>query len=138
MVLTGLVLIGVVAFYRRRWLDALLAGDATAQSLGVPVNRLRMGLFLVAALATAAFVSVAGVIGFVGLMVPHLARGLCGPLHTRLIPAAALIGAMLLTASDIAARLLLAPQELPVGIVTTSIGAIFVFALLLGTRLFSR
>ena len=70
-------------------------------------------------------------IGFVGLMVPHLARGLVGALHGRLIPMAALIGAILLTASDILARVLLAPQELPVGIVTTSVGALFVFALLL-------
>lgn len=134
IVLCGLILIFAVAFHRRRWLDALLAGDTTAQSLGVPVRTLRMGLFLISALATAAFVSVAGVIGFVGLMVPHLARGLVGPLHTRLIPTAALLGAMLLTASDIVARIILAPQELPVGIVTTSIGAIFVFALLLGKR----
>ena len=134
LVLLGLALILVVAFIRRRWLDALLAGDATAQSLGVPIVRLRTTLFLVAALATAAFVSVAGVIGFVGLMVPHLARGLVGPLHSRLVPTAALIGAMLLTASDVVSRVVLAPQEIPVGIVTTSLGAVFVFALLIGTR----
>ena len=131
--MVGFVLIFVFAFYRRRWLDALLAGDATAVSLGVPVTRLRMVMFLIAALATASFVSVAGVIGFVGLMVPHLARGLVGPLHTKLIPTAALIGAALLTGSDILSRLILAPQELPVGIVTTSIGAVFVFVLLIGS-----
>jgi len=134
LILCGLALILAYALYRRRWLDALLAGDTTATSLGVPVGQLRMTMFLAAALATASFVSVAGVIGFVGLMVPHLARGLVGPLHTRLLPAAALIGAILLTGSDIASRLLLAPQELPVGIVTTSIGAIFVFVLLVGMR----
>ncbi|MEL7253675.1 MAG: iron ABC transporter permease [Pseudomonadota bacterium] len=133
LVLAGLGLILAYALYRRRWLDALLAGDATAASLGVPVNRLRMVMFLVAALATATFVSVAGVIGFVGLMVPHIARGLSGTLHTRLIPTAALIGAALLTGSDIVARLVLAPQEIPVGIVTTSIGAVFVFVLLIGS-----
>ncbi|MEO1292459.1 MAG: iron ABC transporter permease, partial [Pseudomonadota bacterium] len=93
IVLAGFTLIAAVAYHRRRWLDALLAGDVTAASLGVPVKRLRMGLFLVAALATAAFVSVSGIIGFIGLMVPHLARGLVGPLHTRLIPMAALIRA---------------------------------------------
>lgn len=133
LVLFGLLLILGYAFYQRRWLDALLAGDQTATSLGVPVHRLRMSMFLVSALATATFVSVAGVIGFVGLMVPHLARGLVGTLHTRLIPTAALVGATLLTASDILSRLVLAPQEIPVGIVTTSIGAVFVFALLIGT-----
>jgi len=134
LVLIGLVIILAYAFHKRRWLDALLAGDVTAQSLGVPVQRLRMTMFLVAALATATFVSVAGVIGFVGLMVPHLARGVAGPLHWRLVPTAALIGATLLTASDILSRRLLAPQELPVGIVTTSLGALFVFVLLLGKR----
>ncbi|MFY0621034.1 MAG: iron ABC transporter permease [Pelagimonas sp.] len=132
LVLTGFALIFGFTFYRRRWLDALLAGDVTATSLGVPVHKLRVFIFMASALATAAFVSVAGVIGFVGLMVPHLARGLVGPLHTALIPAAALVGAILLTASDILSRLLLAPQELPVGIITTSLGALFVFALLLG------
>ncbi|MEL6751082.1 MAG: iron ABC transporter permease [Pseudomonadota bacterium] len=138
LVLAGLALVFGYAFFRRRWLDALLAGDATAASLGVPVDRVRMVMFFVAALATASFVSVAGVIGFLGLMVPHLARGLVGPLHTSLIPVAALVGALLLTGSDIAARLLLAPQELPVGIVTTSIGSIFVFVLLLGSRRYRR
>ncbi len=133
LVVCGLVLIFGMTFYRRRWLDALLTGDTTAASLGVPVHRTRMVMFLTAALATATFVSVAGVIGFVGLMVPHLARGLVGPLHSRLIPVAALIGAMLLTASDVVSRFILAPQELPVGIVTTSIGAIFVFVLLLNS-----
>lgn len=134
LVLAGLAMIFAYALLCRRWLDALLAGDVTATTLGVPVHRLRMAMFLVAALSTATFVSVAGVIGFVGLMVPHLARGLSGPLHSQLIPTAALIGAMLLTASDILSRLLLAPQELPVGVVTTSIGAVFVFALLLGKQ----
>lgn len=134
LVLGGLSLIFAFSFHRRRWLDALLAGDLTAVSLGVPVHKLRVFAFMISALATAAFVSVAGVIGFVGLMVPHLARGLVGPLHSSLLPAAALIGAILLTASDILSRLLLAPQELPVGIVTTSLGAAFVFALLLSER----
>ena len=132
LILLGLGLIFAYALYRRRWLDALLAGDTTAVSLGVPVDRLRMMMFLACALATASFVSVAGVIGFVGLMVPHLARGLVGPLHSFLLPTAALIGAVLLTGSDIVSRLLLAPQELPVGIVTTSIGSVFVFVLLIG------
>ncbi|MEL7281046.1 MAG: iron ABC transporter permease [Pseudomonadota bacterium] len=134
LVLFGLALILGYASFRRRWLDALLAGDAAAVSLGVPVTRLRISMFLVAALATATFVSVAGVIGFIGLMVPHLARGIVGALHTPLIPTAAIIGAMLLTASDIVSRLVLAPQEIPVGIVTTSVGAIFVFVLLFSTK----
>ena len=134
LVCTGLALIFVYSLYRSRWLDALLTGDLTASTLGVSVQGLRFTMFFVAALATAAFVSVAGVIGFVGLMVPHLARGIAGPLHRQLLPTAAIVGAMLLTVSDMLCRLLLAPQELPVGIVTTSIGSAFVFMLLFRTR----
>ncbi|MEL6588233.1 MAG: iron chelate uptake ABC transporter family permease subunit, partial [Pseudomonadota bacterium] len=105
----------------------------TETTLGVPVKRLRLTMFLAAALSTAVFVSVAGVIGFIGLMVPHIARGIVGPLHRQLIPTAALVGAVLLTGSDILSRLFLAPQELPVGIVTTSLGSVFVFLLLYKT-----
>lgn len=134
LVCAGLAAIMAYALYRSRWLDALLTGDMTAGTLGVPVPRLRFTMFFVAALATAVFVSVAGVIGFVGLMVPHIARGLVGPLHRHLIPTAALVGAGLLTGSDVVSRVLLAPQELPVGIVTTSIGSVFVFLLLYRTN----
>ncbi|WP_170773440.1 FecCD family ABC transporter permease [Ruegeria lacuscaerulensis] len=133
LVCAGLALILAYALYRSRWLDALLTGDVTATTLGVPVQSLRFKMFFVAALATAVFVSVAGVIGFVGLMVPHIARGIAGPLHNHLVPTAAVVGAVLLTGSDILSRLMLAPQELPVGIVTTSLGSIFVFILLLRT-----
>ncbi|SLN67295.1 FecCD family ABC transporter permease [Ruegeria meonggei] len=133
LVCAGLLLILIYSLYRSRWLDALLTGDLTASTLGVPVQGLRFSMFFAAALATAMFVSVAGVIGFVGLMVPHIARGIAGPLHTQLLPTAAIVGAALLTGSDILSRLLLAPQELPVGIVTTSIGSLFVFLLLFRT-----
>ncbi len=134
LVCAGLALILSYSLYRSRWLDALLTGDPTASTLGVPVQGLRFSMFFVAALATAVFVSVAGVIGFVGLMVPHLARGIAGPLHRQLLPTSAIVGAVLLTASDMLCRLLLAPQELPVGIVTMSIGSAFVFLLLFRTR----
>ncbi len=134
LVCSGLVLILAYSLCRSRWMDALLTGDLTASTLGVQVQGLRFSMFFAAALATAVFVSVAGVIGFVGLMVPHLARGIAGPLHRQLLPTAAIVGAVLLTVSDMLCRLLLAPQELPVGIVTTSIGSIFVFMLLFRTR----
>ncbi len=127
LVVLGLTLILGYSLYRSRWLDALLTGDFTASTLGIPVQGLRFRMFLVAALATASFVSVAGVIGFVGLMVPHIARGIAGTLHRNLLITSAVVGAILLTLSDILSRLLLAPQELPVGIVTTSIGSLFVF-----------
>ncbi|MEM8792164.1 MAG: iron chelate uptake ABC transporter family permease subunit [Pseudomonadota bacterium] len=83
----------------------------------------------VAAFATASFVALSGVIGFVGLMVPHLARALVGPLHGPLTLVSAGIGAVLLLVGDIAARTILAPQELPLGIVIGALGAIFVILL---------
>ncbi len=131
IVLLGVSVVVIFAILKRRDLDALLAGDLTASSLGVDPNRLRKEVFLVSAFGTAIFVSVTGVIGFVGLMVPHLARALCGTLHSKVTILSAMFGAALLTGSDIVARILLIPQEIPIGIVTSSIGALFVFALLL-------
>ena len=127
--LTGLMAIFAFAITTHRSLDALLAGDETAITLGVNVKLYRQVAFLICAFATASFVALSGVIGFVGLMVPHLARGLVGPLHGGLLITSAVIGAVLLLLSDIAARTLMAPQELPIGALTTSIGAIFVLYL---------
>ena len=127
--LTGLMAIFAFAITTHRSLDALLAGDETAVTLGVNVKLYRQVAFLICAFATASFVALSGVIGFVGLMVPHLARGLVGPLHSGLLITSAVIGAVLLLLSDIAARTLMAPQELPIGALTTSIGAIFVLYL---------
>ena len=131
IVFLGLLAINAFAFIRHRSLDALLAGDVAADSLGIRPQRLRKQVFLISAFGTAIFVSVTGVIGFVGLMVPHLARAVSGTLHRGVVALSAMIGAVLLTGSDIVARVALAPQELPIGIVTSSIGAVFVFALLL-------
>tara|TARA_B100001123_G_C15108255_1_gene946394 strand:- start:13 stop:996 length:984 start_codon:yes stop_codon:yes gene_type:complete len=127
--LTGLMAIFAFAITTHRSLDALLAGDETAVTLGVNVKLYRQVAFLICAFATASFVALSGVIGFVGLMVPHLARGLVWPLHGGLLITSAVIGAVLLLLSDIAARTLMAPQELPIGALTTSIGAIFVLYL---------
>lgn len=131
IVLLGVSVVLLFSIFKKRDLDALLAGDLTASSLGVNPDRLRKEVFLVSAFSTAIFVSVTGVIGFVGLMVPHLARALCGTLHREVIILSAMFGAALLTSSDIVARVVLVPQELPIGIVTSSIGALFVFGLLL-------
>lgn len=128
--LVGFLVVFIFAVSQHRRFDALLAGEDTAKTLGVDVGLLRRTTFLVCAFATAAFVSITGVIGFVGLMVPHLARGLVGPLHGKLLVLASSIGAVLLVLSDIAARILLMPQELPIGIITTSLGALFVLILL--------
>lgn len=134
LVALGFAALVVFAVLRYRQLDALLGGETTARSLGVRVERFRLEVFLVAAFGTAIFVSVTGVIGFVGLMVPHIARAFVGPLHAGALTLSAVFGAVLLLSSDLVARILLAPQELPIGIVTSSVGACFVFALLLQRR----
>ncbi|AEH89501.1 FecCD family ABC transporter permease [Mesorhizobium opportunistum] len=126
--------IAVYGLWNHRRLDAFLAGESAAESLGVPVARMRRATFLVAAFSTAILVSVAGVIGFVGLMIPHLSRPLAGPLHLRLIASCALFGAVLLLASDLLARTLLPPQELPIGIITSSLGAFFVVTMVVRNR----
>ncbi len=126
----GLLVTALFIARRHRALDALLAGDDTAHSLGVEPQRLRRQAFVVAAFATACCVALSGLIGFVGLMVPHLARRLAGPLHRASSVVAAVSGAALLLASDLVARSLLGAQELPVGIVTSGLGACFVIVLL--------
>lgn len=138
LVLCGLLAVLGLSAYRRHALDALLAGDETARSLGVLPQRLRLEVFAVAALCTACCVALSGVIGFVGLMVPHLARSVCGAMHGRLLVLAALFGALLLMASDLLCRTLLPPQELPVGVVTAALGGVFVLLRVLRTDGTSR
>ncbi|MEI7254145.1 FecCD family ABC transporter permease [Dickeya dadantii] len=128
--LSSLALLVGLVLARWRALDSLLAGEQTAASLGVHVNRLRIDVFLCCALATALLVSLTGVIGFVGLMVPHLCRPLAGARHRRLIPLCGLLGAALLCGGDTLSRVLLPSQELPVGIVTAGLGGVFVIVLL--------
>jgi iron complex transport system permease protein len=126
-----LILIGsALVLLCARALDALAFGEESAAALGLPLARLR-GLVLVAAsLTTAAAVAVGGVIGFVGLVAPHVARLLTGPRHACLIPTSALAGALLLLAADDLARTLVAPGEVPVGIVTALVGSPFLVYLL--------
>ena len=116
-----------------RPLDVLVGGDDAARSLGLSIGKARFAIVAVASLATAVSVSVAGVIGFVGLIAPHLARLLLGGGHRRLIPASALLGAILLVSADAVARSVLAPVEVPVGIVTALLGGPF-FLFVLKTR----
>jgi len=124
--------IGVIYLQARR-LNLVLSGEENARQLGVDVGRLRILSYLFASLMTAASVSVCGLIGFVGLIVPHGARLIFGPDHRVLIPSSALIGASFLIASDTLARTLLAPVELPVGVITAAFGGPF-FIYLLKTR----
>ncbi|MER7947146.1 iron ABC transporter permease [Streptomyces sp. NPDC096079] len=117
-----------------RRLDLLALGERPARHLGVDVERLRIVLILVVALLTAAAVAVAGIITFVGLLVPHLLRMAHGPGHRFLVPGSALGGAVVLTAGDLAARTVAAPAELPLGVLTALLGSPFFFWLLRRTR----
>mgnify|MGYP002754491363 CR=1 FL=1 len=103
-------------------LDAVGLGDDVARSMGVNPFRLRRSTTAVAALGVAAAVAVSGAIGFVGLVVPHLARRLVGATHRALLPAAAMLGALVLVAADALARTVLAPREIPLGILTALVG----------------
>lgn len=113
-----------------RDLNLLVLGDDTARALGVSVARARAGLTAAASLMAAAAVAVSGLIGFVGLVVPHLLRLVVGPDHRRLLPAAALAGGITLLLADTLARTIIAPVEIPVGIVTAALGAPFFLYLL--------
>jgi iron complex transport system permease protein len=130
----------LVVFLCARPLDLLIQGEEVAESLGVSAGRARFIAALGASLAAAAAVAAAGVIGFVGLVAPHGARLFTGPGHRRLLPAAAIGGALLTLLADTAARNLTAPMELPIGIVTSLGGAPFFIYLLIryGRNLGSR
>lgn len=126
-----IVLIGaVIAFALARPLDALQADDSTATSLGVPLVLVRGASFLAVSLLTGAAVSMAGPVGFVGLVVPHAARWLVGLRHSRQIPAAALLGAIYATLADVLARFVIYPVEAPVGAITAVVGGVVLLILL--------
>ncbi|MFT3851863.1 MAG: iron ABC transporter permease [Ilumatobacteraceae bacterium] len=115
-------------------LNALVVGEDAAATLGIDVGRFRLVLMLVASLLTGVVVAVAGGIGFIGLMIPHLARTVVGSDHRRVLPVAALGGGVFLMGADVVARTALAPAELPVGVVTAACGAPFLLWLLRRTR----
>jgi iron complex transport system permease protein len=117
-----------------RGLDLFALGEAEAFHSGIDVERLkRISIILVSAM-TGVAVSVSGVIGFVGIMVPHLLRLVIGPAHRLLLPASALLGAVLLMGADTLARTIVAPAEMPIGILTAAVGAPFFLAMLLRQR----
>jgi iron complex transport system permease protein len=122
-IVVGLDLIACL-FYARV-LDAFAFGDEAAASLGVNVGRTRILLFALTAIMTATIVSMVGTIGFVGLVVPHAARFVVGPLHARLLPACAITGAIFMVLADIASRTLIPQQVLPIGVVTALVGVPF-------------
>ncbi|GAA4228678.1 iron complex transport system permease protein [Sagittula marina] len=113
-------------------LNAMTVGDETASTLGIPVARFRLAVFVVGALVTGIMVAFSGIIGFVGLMVPHIVRLLVGGDYRRVLPASALVGAVFVLWADIAARTIMAPEDMPIGIVTGLVGGIFFVWLLRG------
>ncbi|MFT5563894.1 MAG: iron complex transport system permease protein [Myxococcota bacterium] len=117
-----------------RSLDLVSLGEDAAGHLGIDVKRMRLQLIVVVAALASAAVAVAGIISFVGLVVPHLARMVLGPRHRVLIPACALGGACLLVGADLVARTIAAPAEIPLGVLTGLIGGPFFFWLLLRAR----
>ncbi|GAB1423005.1 iron ABC transporter permease [Thauera terpenica] len=128
----ALVLVVAVAAVQpfARDLNVLARGELSARALGVQVRRLRIGLYVLASLLTATAVTLVGSVGFVGLIIPHLVRLVLGNDQRVLIPAAALAGGTLLTLADTAARTVIAPQQLPVGVLTALIGVpVFLFLL---------
>ncbi|HEV7345207.1 MAG TPA: iron ABC transporter permease [Devosia sp.] len=124
----------IVACFLSKGLNALTLGEATAGHLGVPVQRFKIFTILAVAAATGASVAVSGGIGFVGIVVPHLLRLVIGPNHHYLLPATALLGATFLLMADAISRTIVAPAELPIGIVTAAFGGPFFLWILLRRR----
>lgn len=113
-----------------RALNALMVGEQTAVTLGLNARSVRLLAFLVCSLLTGVLVAISGSIGFVGLMVPHIARRLVGAEHRRLLPVSLLLGSLFLIWVDVAARTLIAPEDLPIGIATAAIGGLFFIGLM--------
>ena len=128
-----LVLLLVTGFFMKD-LNLISLGDERAAQLGVNIDRVKVLLLILASLSAAAAVSVAGIIGFVGLITPHIVRIIVGPDHRILYPTSAIAGAVLLLGSDTIARMALSPREIPVGIITSVIGVPFFIYLLMRSK----
>jgi iron complex transport system permease protein len=134
-VITPLVVIGLIAaFAMSADLNAFLLGEEQAAALGVAVERQKFLVMAIGALLTGAAVAISGLLGFVGLVVPHIVRLVFGPDHRLLLPASVLSGAIFLVLADLVARLALAPSEVPLGVVTALVGAPFFIYLLRRTK----
>ena len=134
MALIGLVVIGLLTAPLARDLNVLIRGNDTAKALGVFVSFVRIAIYLLASMATAVSVTTAGSVGFVGLVIPHLTRMMVGNDQRILLPTAMLAGGIFLVLADTLARILIAPQQLPVGVVTALIGVPVFLVLLNRTR----
>jgi iron complex transport system permease protein len=136
LIISAVVIPATIYFIYNMWnYNALNSGDETATSLGVNVERVRIGGLLVASLVTALIVSFVGIIGFIGLVVPHIVRKTIGGDERYLIPSSCIVGAILLMISDTAARTVISPVVLPVGILTSFLGApLFLYLVVKGRR----
>jgi iron complex transport system permease protein len=132
--LIGLVIIGLLTAPLARDLNVLIRGNDTAKALGVSVSFVRIAVYLLASMATAVSVTTAGSVGFVGLVIPHLTRMIVGNDQRVLLPTSMLAGGIFLVLADAVARILIAPQQLPVGVVTALIGVPVFLYLLNRTR----
>ncbi len=130
-VLPFILIFTLLTIYKSRYLDVLNLGDEVATGLGIEVEKERRRLIIYAVILAGVATSVAGSIGFLGLVAPHIARKLVGPKHKKLIPTAALVGSLILLVSDTIARNLIAPMEIPVGIVVAIIGVPYFIYLML-------
>ncbi|MDR2401027.1 MAG: iron ABC transporter permease [Deferribacteraceae bacterium] len=133
-VLIAVVATFIITLFLRRHLDLLTLGESTAQSRGADVGKLKITLFIMTSLVLATVVSITGPIGFVGMMAPHMARILVGSSHQRLAPVAFLFGGGFLTLCDTAARIIIFPAEIPVGVLTSILGGPFFIFLLAKNR----
>lgn len=116
---------GIYLWLKSGSLNAMTVGDETATTLGIPVARFRLTVFVIGALITGVMVAFSGIIGFVGLMIPHIVRLMMGGDYRRLLPIAAICGAVFLVWADIIARTVMAPDDMPIGIVTGLVGGVF-------------
>lgn len=130
------VMVGLVVYFQRQAtaLNAMLLGECEARHMGINVETLKLQLIMTTALGVGVAVAFSGIIGFVGLVVPHLVRLTTGPNHHTLLPLSALLGALLMLIADLLARTIVQPAELPVGLVTALLGAPFFLVLLLQQR----
>ena len=135
LIILPLVLLAIILMMRHSWdMNVMSLGEETATSLGVNSRRVLMICMVLGSLATASIISFTGVIGFIGLVSPHIARMIIGSDHRFLLPCSIVLGALLLLCSDTLARLVLMPSEVPVGIVTILIGVPFFLYILLSRR----
>jgi iron complex transport system permease protein len=133
MVLPYVTVCALVCVAAGRALDVMSVGEDESRSLGVPVRKVRFIVIAASSLGTAAIVSAVGLIGFVGIIVPHIVRLLVGTSYRRILPISVIVGAAFLVFADTIARTVLAPSELPLGVVTALVGAP-VFVIILSLR----